>query len=97
LNALSHKIQPNAMDLSSLSKMRASLRSQLESPSTLSSAIFLAERLCACTNDPEDLFLLATAYAKKGSYAPALVALGQIHVQGPEARYLLAWCQFRLG
>jgi hypothetical protein len=86
---------PDAAD--AFGNMRRAVARHLELPSTLDNAIFLAERLAAATSQSADFELLATCYAKRGRYAPAVAALERVPDRSPDARYLLAWSQLRLG
>ena len=62
-------------------------------------AIFIADKLLALTNDPNDAFFLAQVHFSTGNYVRAQTFLDQHHLveHSPACRYLAANCQIRQG
>ncbi|KAH7071435.1 hypothetical protein BKA63DRAFT_517961 [Paraphoma chrysanthemicola] len=62
-------------------------------------AIFVADKLYALTNDDNDAFWLAQAHFSTGNYnrTQALLARGNLTERTPQCRYLAAHCSIKLG
>ncbi|KAH7413603.1 hypothetical protein DE146DRAFT_731230 [Phaeosphaeria sp. MPI-PUGE-AT-0046c] len=62
-------------------------------------AIFVADKLLALTNDDNDAFWLAQAHFNTGNYnrTQALLARGNLTDRSPSCRYLAAHCSIKLG
>ncbi|KAF2023572.1 TPR-like protein [Setomelanomma holmii] len=62
-------------------------------------AIFVADKLYALTNDDNDAFWLAQAHFSTGNYnrTQSLLARGNLAERTPQCRYLAAHCSIKLG